>query len=370
MHGVSLQALSYHVDLLGAERQLQVHAVFPRTWLLSGTDGTILTVTTSLWNAPLTVRVEGPSLERLEMEPGTPAYLTDAALEIGPVRIELRHAMPWKPVTDGLPIQIPALHQDIGLATQRAKVTNRGGLMPALTPLSGPVTSRSECVVVGAAPRGRPPSPRGRAGTRARQLPDNSQAVPPRSRQPIVTSEPAKDTGNLPARNGVPACPAWYRHALILLSELLNAIVREDDEAMARHAGGLIGLGPGLTPSGDDVLCGILTGLTVLGRRAPAHESRCMRARDEIAAAVLPRASSATTALSRTLLRGASRGIAVEPLLIVLCTLGSGSPVEGLDALLTLGHSSGSDMLAGAILSSTAVIRWEESFGPTLGGSP
>jgi hypothetical protein len=106
----------------------------------------------------------------------------------------------------------------------------------------------------------------------------------------------------------------------------------------------LLGLGPGLTPSGDDVLCGALIALHAIGHRHAA---------DALGQAALRKAATATTALSRAFLAAAAGGQGAEALhallAAVLCVR-----AERLDALVgdvvRIGHTSGWDALAGAIM--------------------
>jgi hypothetical protein len=95
----------------------------------------------------------------------------------------------------------------------------------------------------------------------------------------------------------------------------------------------LLGLGPGLTPSGDDFIGGYLVGLYALGRR---HEA------EAIAARLLPLAAARTSRISAAHLAAAAKG---EASAVLHSTLAGGDPRP----LLTLGHSSGWDMLAGAL---------------------
>lgn len=107
---------------------------------------------------------------------------------------------------------------------------------------------------------------------------------------------------------------------------------------------GLLGLGPGLTPSGDDVLCGTLIAL---------HTCGCRHAADELGAAVLAAAPEATTRFSRAALAAAAVGEAVAPLHSVIDALVSGEGrglAPRVESLGRLGHSSGWDALAGAML--------------------
>ncbi len=117
------------------------------------------------------------------------------------------------------------------------------------------------------------------------------------------------------------------------------------DPAAARA---LLGLGPGLTPSGDDVLCGMLL---VLGATSgPATVRALHRALADAVARDLGR----TTALSATLLRSALDGYAVPPVLGLLTsaqlTPARSTPPDlagAVRAVTEVGHSSGSDLLLG-----------------------
>jgi len=90
----------------------------------------------------------------------------------------------------------------------------------------------------------------------------------------------------------------------------------------------LAGMGPGLTPSGDDVLAGYVAGLVLL------HGMRKKATR------IAEEAAARTTSLSATLLRHAALGEVPEPVHILLAT-GDVRP------LLSFGHSSGPAWLRG-----------------------
>lgn len=104
----------------------------------------------------------------------------------------------------------------------------------------------------------------------------------------------------------------------------------------------LIGLGPGLTPSGDDFLCGAMAALHYLGRGEVARR---------LAERVLPAAQSGTSLISACYLRCAAQGEASEVLFNALgCVVAGGdSDLDThLDAVDAVGHTSGWDSLAGA----------------------
>jgi hypothetical protein len=107
---------------------------------------------------------------------------------------------------------------------------------------------------------------------------------------------------------------------------------------------GLLGLGPGLTPSGDDVLCGTLVALRAVGWNDAA---------DRLAHAIDRVAAGATSLLSQAFLRAAAEGLGAEPLHETICALISGRAgalARHLHALDRIGHTSGWDALAGAVL--------------------
>ena len=107
-----------------------------------------------------------------------------------------------------------------------------------------------------------------------------------------------------------------------------------------------VGAGIGTTPAGDDVICGVLAGLDLLGH-AGAH--------GRLGAAVTP-LLAATTRASRHLLAAAVTGRYTESLIGLAAALASASAPAVRDALAVLrrgGASSGLDQATGL----TAAIR-------------
>jgi hypothetical protein len=103
----------------------------------------------------------------------------------------------------------------------------------------------------------------------------------------------------------------------------------------------LIGRGPGLTPSGDDLLAGALVALRGLGEPEPA---------ERLAATVMAQAPLRTSTISVAHLQAAARGAWLAPLhrLLGAVARGRGGEVAAAaQAVETLGHRSGSDALAG-----------------------
>ncbi|MGN6089065.1 MAG: oxamate carbamoyltransferase subunit AllH family protein [Actinomycetales bacterium] len=126
-----------------------------------------------------------------------------------------------------------------------------------------------------------------------------------------------------------------------------SALVADDEPAAVTAADGLLGLGPGLTPSGDDVIAGVLVALQ---RLRPGCVDR------GVADAVLYRAWERTTPVSASLLHWAARGDATAALLGYLDALAAGADTRGeLDRLERVGHSSGLDLAVGALAGASAL---------------
>jgi hypothetical protein len=106
----------------------------------------------------------------------------------------------------------------------------------------------------------------------------------------------------------------------------------------------LLGLGPGLTPSGDDLLCGMLVALHAVGETDRAHALYA-----EIARA----APCSTSPISAAFLRAAAEGLGCEALHAAIAAIleGQSEALAGrIEALGRVGHTSGWDALAGALL--------------------
>ena len=111
----------------------------------------------------------------------------------------------------------------------------------------------------------------------------------------------------------------------------------------------LVGVGEGLTPSGDDVLVGVLAGLDAA--REASGDATALRERLR---AELERGTSRTTRLAAQMLDAAGAGFYAEPVLGLLETLASPKPgarvlERAVAVLLAVGHRSGGDTLRGIV---------------------
>ena len=93
----------------------------------------------------------------------------------------------------------------------------------------------------------------------------------------------------------------------------------------------LAGLGPGLTPSGDDALAGILVVSGVYDRAATVAAADRARTND----------------VARAFLSWAARGQSIEPVHRLLAADDAGGASAALADLLRFGHSSGADLALG-----------------------
>ncbi|MFC7583476.1 DUF2877 domain-containing protein [Nonomuraea antimicrobica] len=117
----------------------------------------------------------------------------------------------------------------------------------------------------------------------------------------------------------------------------------------------LVGLGPGLTPSGDDVLAGLLVALRHLG--AAAGTRRAVWLADWLAATVTYDARTRTTPISATLLHCAAKGEASPEVIAVLRGVAGRQALEpALRRLHRLGHTSGADLAQGVTIGVRAVL--------------
>jgi hypothetical protein len=116
----------------------------------------------------------------------------------------------------------------------------------------------------------------------------------------------------------------------------------------------LLGRGPGLTPTGDDVLAGALVTLTALGAPAAAP----------LGETVTALAPAGTTTVSAALLHHAVRGECIPQIADVLTAVatGAGDLPRTAGALLAVGRCSGAGLLHG-ILVGFAIAHSRLSYG-------
>jgi hypothetical protein len=113
----------------------------------------------------------------------------------------------------------------------------------------------------------------------------------------------------------------------------------------------LLGLGPGLTPSGDDIIGGVIITLHLLGL---AH------IRDALWARLKPSLPEATNRISIAHMEAAAEGYgheAVHDLVNAILAGHTGNLDRQLDAISALGHTSGWDTLVGIVVTASAWLK-------------
>lgn len=158
-------------------------------------------------------------------------------------------------------------------------------------------------------------------------------------------------SGPEPARS-----PSAFEHAVEQrvrsgIDALRAAVLNADPDGTHCAAKSLVGLGMGLTPTGDDVLTGAAFVASRLGGSLdPVHR-----------AVSLVVESGATNDISVTAMRCALRGRAVQPIEDVyswVCGADTHNPHQLVADVLAIGHTSGADLALGLL---TAVRLHQES---------
>lgn len=162
-----------------------------------------------------------------------------------------------------------------------------------------------------------------------------------------------------PRNPGVISAVADRAHpAMAVLADWVTG--DRDDAARVKEAvSRLIGLGPGLTPSGDDFLVGMLVTLKALQQD---------RLHNSLASIIGDIAPGQTSPISEAHLRAAVSGLASEALHDAVSEIAAGGERlrPALDELTSIGHSSGWDSLAGAVTAMEGVIARSRRLSTTV----
>lgn len=154
--------------------------------------------------------------------------------------------------------------------------------------------------------------------------------------------------------------------AISRIIRLEQAFRSEERSALAEAVSELIGLGPGLTPSSDDMLAGLVL-LCVLYAK---NRGCAQRASQVIAQVTAAEAPGKTTILSEEYLRQAASGRGNEPVMrlcTALLTGGRESVERETRRVLAIGETSGTDTVLGIVLGTVLCmgrhwsLAWRES---------
>lgn len=135
---------------------------------------------------------------------------------------------------------------------------------------------------------------------------------------------------------------------------LLEALAQARHADACRHAVSMLGLGPGLTPSGDDFLVGLFATLNLAGSPCQGWL--------EGGTTVLRHARHATHAISLAALTAAAAGRVRESIEALIESLLHGTPatlVQPLRRVLAIGATSGADLVAGILAGLDLILRIE-----------
>ncbi len=169
-----------------------------------------------------------------------------------------------------------------------------------------------------------------------------TDALPPghihRVRQEAETLVRNSDTGGFDMlfKASTPTLPLHLQVAKAKIENCMSHYQKQDFQSAAEALRGLIGLGTGLTPSGDDFLCGVLAAISLTG--AVTHPFS--RALSEKISSHLQDTNPISSAFLSCALAGQS-SLAVKK-------LAKGESIRSCaEAFHAIGHSSGIDSLCG-----------------------
>ena len=266
----------------------EVAAVFERSFYLRAGDLFVCVGAPAIRNGPLTLIADMRAAPR-GLHPGQPARIAENRIAIGAVTYTCERCEPWRPSRWPRP-DAPSL-----LAQAREAVVRRAAMD---APAEG----------------------FGRA---------------------IADAQVACDAFARIARQRLSQLRSWLAESVAALSVPVIADPVRD----------LVGLGPGLTPSGDDVLIGALALLDALAE----HCAGAGAMRENLARALSHVPPGLTSPLSHCFLRVAAAGHVGECLHAAVSSCLSGDGDAAIAAIRDVGHSSGWDMMAGIVTALAAV---------------
>jgi hypothetical protein len=159
--------------------------------------------------------------------------------------------------------------------------------------------------------------------------------------------------GQHPAGTGFDQSDIFLTSAWPPVEQILALLSRHEYCSFPEAASDLVGLGEGLTPSGDDFLGGLLF---CLNRLRQAYPRELDIAGDY--SSFIEQSKTRTNRISYALLKDNARGHGLEPLENFASALLGGDPDDSLqliaELLINVGHSTGWDMLTGFLVGLTA----------------
>ena len=155
----------------------------------------------------------------------------------------------------------------------------------------------------------------------------------------------------------------YSRLALPRVRSILRTIDEGKTSDLDKETKNLVGLGPGLTPSSDDLLSGLMATLAIAAHNLKRDVERVKEVNERMSLAALKR----TTSLSQEYLSHAARGETNQHFLELIKKVLTGTPDDvkhttGL--VLRVGETSGTDTVLGVLLGFQLLLRKESAVGP------
>lgn len=156
------------------------------------------------------------------------------------------------------------------------------------------------------------------------------------------------------------------------IKNLLYGIIKDDQVSIEKILTGIVGFGPGLTPSADDLLVGLLATLHYLGQ----YYKMEIKAISYLKKSLIDQGlTNQTTIVSRQMLKAAINGEfarSIKELSIAMIASKDRKEIErAVLAAINLGSTSGTDTLVGLLLGAYVIkkikIKKEENYGSTCG---
>lgn len=139
------------------------------------------------------------------------------------------------------------------------------------------------------------------------------------------------------------------------------ALARRDAARILEATSHLIGLGPGLTPSGDDFLVGCLRGLWLMRRNAPRVGEMLDCLREELRPTLDARTTRVSAEFIRYALDGAFAEVLDQAALTFLAPFDPQGVQSAITGLLAQGDTSGTDTIVGLLTCLEALVSLPKS---------
>jgi len=333
----ALQALSEDCEAL--VMGTTSHGVFIRA------NSRVIFISFEAYRGPLTITLNGPTDRLRSVTTGSTAIISSGRLILpsADTLISVERGELWRPANAGHPARPPAERLDSLRAIAKEVLARRGdvGFGALLLPVLGlPDAGRAVSLMIGTS---RKATSTLSGGSQAFREPQSKGAILQEIRPQVASFDCM--ARNMPLRSGC------FRDVRMLSTILeLREALRTDLSCAAEIACGLLGIGQGLTPSGDDVVVGLLL---MLNRwQAALWPDGDL---DSLNRRVVESAYTRTTLLSANLIECAALGQADERLINVVDCIVTGHPSESecVPHVLGWGASSGIDALVGMALAVT-----------------